>query len=812
MSLAPTRVAARIAWRSARRNVRRSALVVAMVALPVTLATGAATAARTIVGSPQEDVTSTMGAADVMLTAGRRVDASRLSERLPPGSEALVLRTGHVGLVEDGELLFATVVEPDRGLGHPLLRGLYDRATGYPPDAPGEAAVNEKVLDMFDAGIGDHVRIGRHRLTITGTVRTRVLDSPVAVVGRGTLDRAGSSTVLIDLPPGTEAGAVTGRIRHQLVTRSEVAALAASDAFTWDAVSLVGGVLALFATGLIAAAAFVVGTRRRLRELGLVGAVGGAPRHVRAVVWFGGTTLGVVGGIVGSAAGVAGAALAHPLLERFAGRRIGGVAVNPAVIAVAVLLATIAATAAALGPSRAVAKLSTMAALAGQTAPPRRPGRFASLGVLVLLGGGALTSWGTVTREEEAIAAGLVAMLTGVLLSIPLLISLIGRVAAFLPPTARLAARDAGRHGRKTGAAVAAGVLALAAPIAVSAYSLSEEAFERRSPRLLENELLIGRWGRSVSDTTPREVAADFGQAFPGASIVPLAAVTRKTQDGRRDPVYAHVEAPGELGGEHDGAGATVVGWPLFAGDVKTLAALGAEGTNALTRGNAVVLGGYRPRGSVVRISVGTRTARVRATAIDSPAHFNEAIPKVVISHSTARRLDLETRIAHLLLADASPLTDEEIERGRAIAARHAGYYVNANDDYLPAYSAARGAATGASIPLALAVLAVAVALVTSESRRSHQILVAVGAGPLAHRKVVAASSGLLSSIAAVLAVPAGFLPTAVVQAANQAGRPVMIPWSTIAIVVLVVPVLSAAMSALATRTPRLGSLLTPAT
>lgn len=811
MSLAPTRVAARIAWRSARRNVRRSALVVAMVGLPVMLATGVATAARAIVGSPQEDVASTMGAADAMLTEGGRVDAARLARRLPHGSETLVLATGNVGLVEDGELLFATVAEPDGGLGHPLLHGLYDRGTGRAPRAPGEAAVNEKVLDMFDAGIGDEVRMGPHRLTITGTVNTRVLDSPVAVVGPGTLGRARSSTVLIDLPPSTAA--LTGRIRHQVVTRSEIASLAANDASTWDAVSLVGGVLALFTTGLIAAAAFVVGTRRQLRELGLVGAVGGGPRHVRAVVWFGGTTLGLVGGIVGSAAGVAGATVAHPLLERFAGRRIGTVAVNPAVIAAAILMATMAATAAALAPARAAGKLSTMAALAGHTAPPRRPGRFASFGVLVLLGGAALTSWGTVTREEEGMAAGLVAMLTGVLLSIPLLIALIGRVAAFLPPTGRLAARDAGRHGRKTGAAVAAGVLALAAPIAVSAYSLSEEAFERQSPRLLENELLIGHWGRSAPGSTPREVAAEFAEAFPHASVVPLTAVTRPTPRGGRDPVYANVEAPGDLGGEHDGAGATIVGWPLFAGDADTLAALGAtEGGDALADGRAVVLGGYRPRGSVVKISVGTRTVRVPATEVASPKHLNESIPKVLISSATARRLDLDTHAEHLLLADASPLSDDEIARGRAIAARHAGYHVNANDDYLPPYSAARAAATGTSIPLALAVLAVAVALVTSESRRSHQILVAVGAGPLAHRKVVAASSGLLASIVAVLAVPAGFLPTAVVQAANQAGRPVMIPWATIAIVVLVVPVLSAAVSALATRTPKLGSLLTPAT
>jgi hypothetical protein len=65
-----------------------------------------------------------------------------------------------------------------------------------------------------------------------------------------------------------------------------------AEAAAWDAVSFVAGALALFVTGLIAAAAFVVGARRQLRELGVVGAVGGERRHVVAVVLLGGTTVG----------------------------------------------------------------------------------------------------------------------------------------------------------------------------------------------------------------------------------------------------------------------------------------------------------------------------------------------------------------------------------------------------------------------------------------------------------------------------------------------------------------------------------------
>jgi hypothetical protein len=64
----------------------------------------------------------------------------------------------------------------------------------------------------------------------------------------------------------------------------------------------------------------------------------------------------------------------------------------------------------------------------------------------------------------------------------------------------------------------------------------------------------------------------------------------------------------------------------------------------------------------------------------------------------------------------------------------------------------------------------------------------------------------------ALLAIPAGFLPTAVVQVASQSGRPVVVPWATFGIIVFLVPLLAALVSGVVARTPKLGSLLSPAT
>lgn len=395
-----------------------------------------------------------------------------------------------------------------------------------------------------------------------------------------------------------------------------------AEAALWEAVSFVGGAFALFATGLISAAAFVVGARRQLRELGLVGAIGGDRRHVRAVVLLGGTSLGFVGSVAGAALGIAAAFALHPFFDDFVDHSVGPVRVNVLALLGAVVMGTAAATLAALAPARAAARLSTVDALAGRSAPPRPPGRVAGFGLLIVAAGVVLTVLGTETDYDIFQAGGLIAMLSGFLFSIPLLVGFVGRIASRLPMTGRLAARDAARHGRRTGAAVAAAVIALSVPIATSAYSYSREAYE------------------------------------------------------------------------------------------------------------------------------------------------------------TSR-------------------SDAEEERN------------------LPDYALGRAVVTGASLPVALVVVAVASALVASETRRSREILVSAGADPMFHRKLVGATSAVLALMAAVLAVPAGLMPVVALWASQDPGPdrlPLVIPWVTIATVVFVVPLVAGLVSGAVARQPKMGTLLRPAT
>lgn len=791
-------------------------LVFVMIAFPVALVTATATVARTIVGAPEDEVAATMGSADLMVSTGEHFDRRGASPKLPAGSDVVTVTSVFEDVVEDGELHHATLAQIDGSLDDPMFDGLYDLTAGRSPEKAGEAAVNPVVLDVFDVDVGGRLRVGREELTVTGVVRTRDLDQLIAVVGPGTLAaRRGSSTTLVRLPDGAGVEPVVARLdAHGVTTRSSIAQTIAADAEVWDGVSLVGGVLALFTTGLIAAAAFVVGARRQLRQLGMVGAIGGEPRHVRAVVWLGGTTVGLAASVAGSGLGVALAIAVHPHLDRVVGRLVGPPDVNVLVVAAAIVMGTAAATVAALAPARSAGKLGVMAALAGRTSPPRPPGRVAGAGIVVVVAAGGVTGWATLRDQYVLLACGLVAMLVGFLSWIPMLVATTGSLASRFPTSVRMAARDAARHGRRTGAAVAAAVIALALPVAVATYSLSEETYERRRPRLGPDMMLIGRSSDAAAPRAADRIALEVERAFPDAVVVPLRdARAPRGPGGRPIPVFAfgakEVVRPGE---------STVTAWPLFVADERALKAVHAEdGAEALADGHALVLGGSEAHKGSVRLDVPSRggryrTARLPAVAVDSPAYFNESLPRIVVSQATAEELGLSAHTTQHLVTLPRPATGDDLERVRSIVADEPGFFANGNDDYLPQYADARSAVTAASVPLGLAVLAVAVALVTSESRRSHQILVAVGAGPWMHRKIVAATSALLALIAGAVAVPAGILPTMIVETASRAGRPLVVPWATVAIVVVATPLASAAVAGALARTPKLGSLLTPAT
>jgi len=496
-----------LAWRDARLHRGRSLLILAMVALPVTALTVGLVFFKAYTPTVEQRGADVLGRADVTIVGNDPTALERVAAAAPPGSVTTVRTTLTTATVVDGRrhtVIVDDVLPDDR-----LLAPRYDLVHGRPPARAGEAVVTPSVLEDFGVEIGDDVVFDEPeqlRLTVTGTViRPERLAEPFALVPPGTLDRvtgAGKSGVSLDLPPGTAPGDLRIDEGLDTVTRADLADEPDDRGVAFG--GLFGlAALGLAETGMVVAAAFVVGIQRRLRRVGLVAAIGGEPRHTGLMVLLEGAVLGLLGALMGAGLGVLATRLFSGQLDRIAGRVIGGAPLPLALLAGAVALGTVAATLAVLGQARLARRVGIVDALASRMPPPTPPGRVARRGALVALAGGAVIAVGTSAANEGIQVLGIGVMVAGTLMAVPLLVAATGRLATRLPLPLRLAARDTARHGRRVGAAVAAAALALALPVTIATITLGQDALVRADPPLATDHLLVSAESRAAVADAP---------------------------------------------------------------------------------------------------------------------------------------------------------------------------------------------------------------------------------------------------------------------------------------------------------------------
>ena len=125
----------------------------------------------------------------------------------------------------------------------------------------------------------------------------------------------------------------------------------------------------LLLASLVAAAGFAVVAQRRLRQLGMLAAIGATQKHLRLVLLTNGAVVGAIAALIGTIAGVALWVVFAPTLESAIDHRIDRLSLPWALLAMVVLLAVLGATAAAWWPGRTVARLPVAARALGATAP-----------------------------------------------------------------------------------------------------------------------------------------------------------------------------------------------------------------------------------------------------------------------------------------------------------------------------------------------------------------------------------------------------------------------------------------------------------
>ena len=295
---------------------------------------------------------------------------------------------------------------------------------------------------------------------------------------------------------------------------------------------------------LVATAGFAVIARRRLRQLGMLAAIGATEKHLRLVLVTNGAVVGAIGGLIGTVAGLALWFTLAPTLEPALDYRLDRLELALGALAMTAVVAVLAATAAAWWPARAVARVPITLALSAR--PPRpKPAHHSAIVAVVLIaaGVGGLVLSGRST--PLLVVGGILATILGTLLLGPLAIRLFARAAGHAPITVRLALRDLARYQARSGAALAAITLALGIAAAVVIVAAAEEKKAAGEPPNLSNrQIRVYTGPMQDPDAVPIQTPAELDRMaarvrrlaadLDGATVTPLRSALQPGLKSRR--------------------------------------------------------------------------------------------------------------------------------------------------------------------------------------------------------------------------------------------------------------------------------------
>ncbi len=283
-------------------------------------------------------------------------------------------------------------------------------------------------------------------------------------------------------------------------------------------ISLAAATLGMLLIALVSVGGFTVLAQRRLRSIGMLGAQGATDANVGLVISANGFATGVVGAVAGFALGLAAWLAYRPRAEASAHHVIGVLQLPWLVIFVAMALAVLAAYLAAVRPALAIARMPTVAALAGRPPAPRQARRWAgpagvALLVLAFFLIGLASEQGTSTAAETgnkstlflSLIVGLIVLCVGVVLVAPTFLGLLAKAAGRAPIVVRLAVRDLARYRARSGAALGAISLSvlIAVIVCVIAAARFGSALDYVGPNLASNQLVVYPQGSNAQFAPP---------------------------------------------------------------------------------------------------------------------------------------------------------------------------------------------------------------------------------------------------------------------------------------------------------------------
>jgi putative ABC transport system permease protein len=771
--LAARRAVVRWARRMFRREWRQQLLVLTLLTVAVAAAIGSITIAYNAV--PADD--GEFGSANAILTFdgsdARELEAGVDAARKSFGTIDVV---GHRSVPVPGgiETVDYRAQNPEGAYSGDLLavrRGSY-------PKRPGEVAVSDGVAESLQLRIGSTLALDGRRRTVVGIVENpSKLSDEFALVSPSSA-RSDRVDVLVDASSASirsffeSVGEPPGALMGSTEKGSDV-----SSAAETLAMFSVATVFLLLAS-LVAAAGFAVVAQRRLRQLGMLAAVGATQKHLRLVLLTNGAVVGTVAAVLGTIAGLALWVAFAPTLESAVDHRIERLGLPWGLIAMAVVLTVLGATVAAWWPGRTVARLPVVLALSGRPPKPR-PARHSAVAAVALIAVG-ITCLALSNRDRPPlIVAGILATILGTLLLGPLAIRIFARTAGPAPLAARLALRDLARYQARSGAALAAITLALgiAAAVVVTAAAEEKQDADRIAanlPNVSDSQIRVYPGATGDPELIPlplqtpaelarsaarvRELAAGLGQA----TVIPL-----RTAFQPGEPPLVTFEGDRAL---------VAVGLVRQDGPERWTRESGVYvATPALLRHLGIDPATIDPSADFLadrtvptdRLVIMSPRARKRLPVtnvqrIDSRQIFGAGggdtgrVPDSFVTLNGLRRHGWKQVPAGWLVESSRPLTSEQIADARDLAAE-AGLTIETQRERT-SLATPMAIATAAGALLALAILAMTVGLIRSEGAGDLRTLTAAGATSGIRRTLTAATAGALALLGALLGVAGAYV------------------------------------------------------
>jgi putative ABC transport system permease protein len=418
-----------------------------------------------------------------------------------------------------------------------------------------------------------------------------------------------------------------------------------------------------------------------------------------------------------------------------------------------------------------------------------------------------LTGW-TTGEHTSLLFAGIAATVVGVLLLAPLAVAAPGLVARQAPVAVRLALRDLGRYRARSGTVLAAisFTVLLAVVIAILTTASSSDPFTPSGPNLADNQIIVyAPHGRIASgpkgfgppptpaqqqalQTSVTTLAADIHATFalplysagrlgPGANT-PEAETNQRAElwqvSGQKqqfnDPLY--VATPALL--RDFGINPSQIHPDT---DLLTTTAGLTTATHLQLIGEGDVFSRHTPTGNGIPGSLQTQCPPVSCIANPkiqaiSGLPSGTSAPSTVITEHAVQALGQQLILDGWLLQTAGPFTAAQKNTARQSALSSKTRMEVGSG--APDLSTTRLWASAAGILLALAVLAMTVGLIRSETASDLRILTAAGASRSTRRAITAATAGALALTGAIVGTAAAYL--AVITWAHGDLRDTLVP------------------------------------